>query len=232
VVALGNFPNDSLAWSGLRTYESLSGIRFRLEDEDPSAPLLWGTGKAGQSSTMVLQPMLARITLQSVACDFSGRPYAGERLQDVRAYLTYASRECRPFSEDDHPVSWLNAGHLDETETASLSHPETVLQTVSTSLGGRIYPDARFYCYPNPSDGTEFGRPVTRLVLEGKLLGVTYYYPIDLPGLEADVQYRMDVTLTRAGTTDPDSPAVAGSVVIDSRVLDWDGRELDAIHYR
>ena len=77
-----------------------------------------------------------------------------------------------------------------------------------------------------------FGSPVTRLVIEGKLRGTTYYYPIDLPGLEADVQYRMDVTLTRAGTTDPDTPAAAGSIRLECQVLDWDGREWEDIHYR
>ena len=181
---------------------------------------------------VVLRPMLAKITLRSIACEFSERPYAGERLQDVRAYLTYASQECRPFAPEDPPSSWLNAGRLDEAGTAALSHPETVLQPLSASLGGRIYPSAGFYCYPNPSDGTAFGSPVTRLVIEGKLRGTTYYYPIDLPGLEADVQYRMDVTLTRAGTNDPDTPAAPGSIRLESQVLDWDGRAWEDIHYR
>ena len=230
VVILSNYPDGS--WSDIRTYESLSGLRFRLEEESPSAPLLFGTATAGTGGTVVLRPMLARITLRSLACEFSGRPYAGERLQDVRAYLTYASRECRPFDPQDVPSSWLNGGHLDEAETASLSHPELVLSEITPSLGGRIYPLADFYCYPNPSDGSEFGRPATRLVLEGRLRGITYYYPIDLPGLEANRQYRLDVTLTRAGTTDPDTPAVSGSIRLESQVMDWDGREWDAIHYR
>ena len=116
--------------------------------------------------------------------------------------------------------------------TAALAHPEAVLRTLSASLGGRIYPAAAFHCYPNPSDGSEFGSPVTRLVIEGKLRGTTYYYPIDLPGLKADVQYRLDVTLTRAGTTDPDTPAVAGSIRLESQVLDWDARAWEDIHYR
>jgi len=232
VVALSGYPAGPSAWSGIRSYDSLADVRFRLEDEDPDSPILSGTGEAGGTRTMVLRPMLSRILLRSIACDFSGRAYAGERLADVRAYLTYASRECRPFSPEDIPVSWLNAGHLDETETATLSHPEIVLADLASSLGGRIYPSRPFHCYPNPSDGSEFGRPATRLVIEGKLRGTTYYYPIDLPGLEADKQYRLDVTLTRAGTTDPDTPAATGSVSVESRILDWDGRELDTVHYR
>lgn len=230
-VALSGYPAGSSAWSGIRSRESLADIRFRLEDEDPEAPLLCGEGEAGGTRTLTLRPMLARITLNSIGCDFSTRPYAGERLTDVRAYLTWASRECRPFVAEDTPVSWINAGRLDEVETAILSHPETVLGDLAPSLGGRIYPRRSFHCYPNPSDGSEFGRPVTRLVIEGKLRGVTYYYPIDLPGLEANVQYRMDVTLTRAGTTDPDTPAAAGSVSLESRILDWDGRQADPVHY-
>lgn len=232
VVILSNYPVDAYAWSGVRSLGSLADLPFRLEDEDPAAPMLYGESEAGSMGRVVLRPMLAKITLRSIACEFSERPYAGERLQDVRAYLTYASQECRPFAPEDPPSSWLNAGRLDEAGTAALSHPEAALQTLSASLGGRIYPSAGFYCYPNPSDGSEFGSPVTRLVIEGKLRGTTYYYPIDLPGLEADVQYRMDVTLTRAGTTDPDTPAASGSIRLESQVLDWDGRDWEDIHYR
>ena len=231
VVILSNYPSGTYEWSGIRSIESLADLPFRLADENPSAPMLYGTSEAGKMGQVTLRPMLSKITLRSVACEFSERPYVGERLQDVRAYLTYASEVCRPFSPEDTPSSWLNAGRLDETATGALSHPETVLQTLSPSLGGRIYPDASFFCYPNPSDGTEFGSPVTRLVIEGKLRGTTYYYPIDLPGLKADTQYRMDVTLTRAGTTDPDMPAVAGSIRLESRVMDWDGREWEDIHF-
>ena len=232
VVILSNYPPDTYAWSSVRSLGSLADLPFRLSDEDPDAPMLYGESAAGTMGRVTLRPMLAKITLRSIACDFSGRAYAGERLQDVRAYLTYASQECRPFAQEDPPSSWLNAGRLDEAGTAALAHPETVLRTLTASLGGRIYPAAGFYCYPNPSDGSSFGSPVTRLVIEGKLRGTTYYYPIDLPGLEADVQYRMDVTLTRAGTTDPDTPAVAGSIRLESQILDWDGRDWEDIHYR
>lgn len=232
VVILSNYPSDAFAWSGIRSLESLAGLPFRLEDENPDAPMLYGVSEAGSMESVDLMPMLSRITLRSIACDFSGRSYVGERLQDVRAYLTYARRECRPFAPEDSPSSWLNAGRLNEAETTALPHPETILRILSPSLGGRIYPSADFYCYPNPSDGSQFGRPVTRLVIEGKLQGVTCYYPIDLPGLEANVQCAMDVTLTRAGTADPDIPAVSGSVRLECQILDWDGRDWDDIHYR
>ena len=165
VVILSNYPSSTYAWSGIRSLESLADLPFRLADENPSAPMLYGMSEAGKMSQVTLRPMLSKVTLRSVACEFSERPYVGEKLQDVRAYLTYASEECRPFAPEDTPSSWLNAGCLDETATAALSHPETVLQTLTPSLGGRIYPDASFFCYPNPSDGTEFGSPVTRLVI-------------------------------------------------------------------
>ena len=235
-VAFSNCPGDIYGWSDIRTYSSLSERRFRLEDEQPGTPMMVGSCDLPEglrrSGRITLRPMLARITLHSVACDFTGRSYAGEPLRNVRAYLTWASRECRPMAVDDHPVAWLNAGHLDETETASLPHPEMVFSSVSPSLGARIYPSLDFFCYPNPSDGGTFGQPVTRLVIEGKLRGTTCYYPIDLPGLQANTQYRMDVTLTRAGTSDADTPAVAGTILLENRILDWDTRDWDDIHYQ
>ena len=234
LAAFGNLP-EGYGWSDIRSYTSLKGKTFQLADEDPATPVLVGTAGLPEGSRrscrITLKPMLARITLRSIACDFTGRSYTGERLQDVRAYLTYAVDVYSPFDPDVVPASWVNAGRLDESGTAALSHPETVLRDVATSLGGRIRPSLDFYCYPNPSDGTEFGQPVTRLVIEGRLRGTTYYYPIDLPGLKADVQYRMDVTLTRAGTTDPDIPAAAGTILLESTVMDWDGREWNDVHF-
>ena len=230
VVALSGYRDGS--WSAIRSRDSLGDIRFRLEEEDPAGPMLFGTGPAARTGSLTLQPMLVRITLRSIACDFSARPYAGETLKDVRAYLTNACAECRPFRPDEPPAAWLNAGRLDEVETAALSHPETVLRDLCPELGGRIYPDVDFHCYPNPSDGQEFGRPLTRLVIEGRLRGTVYYYPIDLPGLEANVRYRLDITLLRAGSLDPDTPAASDALRLESRVLDWDWREWDDIHFR
>ena len=235
-VAFSNCPEDIYQWSDIRSYASLQDRRFHLEDENPERPRLLGACDLPEGNRrngrILLQPMLTRITLRSVACDFTGHAYAGEPLRNVRAYLTYVSRETRPLAPDDHPVSWLNAGHLDETETGALPHPELVLAPVSSALSSRIYPSLDFYCYPNPYDGKVFGEPVTRLVLEGQLRGKTYYYPIDLPGLQAHTQYRMDVTLTRAGTTDPDTPALTGTILLENQVLDWDEREWEDIHYQ
>ena len=236
MVAFSGCPGDIYDWSDIRTYPSLENRRFRLEDENPESPMMVGTCElpegTSRSVRISLQPMLSRITLRSIACDFTGRGYAGEPLRNVRAYLTWASRECQPTAENDHPVSWLNAGRLDETETASLPHPEMVCSAVSPALSHRIYPSLSFFCYPNPSEGASFGQPVTRLVIEGQLQGTTCYYPIDLPGLKANTQYRMDVTLTRAGTSDPDTPAVAGTVLLESRIMDWDERDWNDIHYQ
>ena len=172
------------------------------------------------------------ITIRSIACDFSERSYAGAKLREVRAYLTYAADECHPFDPEDLPTSWINAGRLDENAVAALPHPEMVLSPLADALGGRIRPELNFYCYPNPADGTQFGRPVTRLVIEGELEGTTCYYPIGLPGLEGNVQYNLDITLTRAGTKDPDIPAETGTILLECRVMDWDERDWNDVHFR
>ena len=74
VVILSNYPTDTYAWSGVRSIESLADLPFRLGDEDPAAPMLFGISEAGVMDQVVLRPMLAKISLRSIACDFSGRP--------------------------------------------------------------------------------------------------------------------------------------------------------------
>ena len=125
VVILSNYPADTYAWSDVRSLGSLADLPFRLADEDPAAPMLYGESAAGTMGQVTLRPMLAKISLRSIACEFSERPYAGERLQDVRAYLTYASQECRPFAPEDPPSSWLNAGRLDGTLPPGGRLPDT-----------------------------------------------------------------------------------------------------------
>ena len=43
VVILSNYPSSTYAWSGIRSLESLADLPFRLADENPSAPMLYGT---------------------------------------------------------------------------------------------------------------------------------------------------------------------------------------------
>jgi hypothetical protein len=118
--------------------------------------------------------------------------------------------------------SWLNAGRLDPDRTAALAHPETVFQTLAGPVGDEVvFPDLHFYAYPNPAAEDALGTPLTRLVIEGTLLGETCYYPISITPLEGGQSHVFDITLTRFGTADPDIPATRDQVRVSGAVAPW-----------
>ena len=232
---LANASGDKYTWSRIQSFPSLEGIRCRLDRENPASPVMSGTNtlQAGTDRfcPIALDPLLCRIVLGSISCDFHERPYKGASLENVKVYLTNVSASTPPFPDSEHSVmeELLNPGRLDSAAVAALSHPEMVFAELGQSVGlGLVSPDLELYCYPNNPAGDDLGAPPTRLVIEGELQGETYYYPItladrkELPeGLVRGTTLRLDVTLTRRGTKDPDVPADPSSLNIRFEPQPW-----------
>ena len=231
VVALTGVPGSLPAWPETGTYGNLCKLSYSLADENPDSPRLSGEclvpDGLSRLAELPLRTCLSAIRIQSLACDFSGRPYAGAPFFLQQLFLTYAGAECHPLGAGDgYPVSWINPGKLDSTAVQRLGCPEMVLQEGLGAIGPeRVYPERTLYCYANPAQEATMGHPVTHLVLSGTVEGQLCYYPIPLPGLEPGCCYVLDITLRRMGTPDPDQPAVPGSYRLESRVRPWEERE-------
>ena len=236
IVALSNYADDPYQWSDIQSYATLADRPFRLEEDSPQAPLLYGEAsvEAGVTRTceLTLHPMLCRVCLRSLACDFGDRPYAGEPLQDVCAYLTHVSSLCHPMRAEEAPSAWINPGRMDSVAVESLSHPEMLFGRIAPEVDGRrIFPETTLYCYPNPAESPSFGQPVTTLVVEGTLRGRRYYYPIRLGAMEASTRVDIDLTLTRAGSPDPDTPVGSDTFSLHLETAPWENRGETVIHY-
>ncbi len=227
MAAVSGTPGGPLAWTDIQTYGSLEKVRFSLEEEDPLRPRLYGENYLEDARSRIvflrLQSMLCSIRIRSVCADFSGHPYADASFNNDKLYLINAGAECLPFSKDtDGPVSWINQGRLDSAAVARLPRPEMLLQEGYGAVGAdRIHLEKDFYCYANPAEEDQLGSPVTRLVLEGDINGITCYYPISLPAMEPGVRYQLDLTLTRMGSPDPDIPVESGTVLVQTDILPW-----------
>lgn len=225
VVALS--ARESSDWLDINTYGNLCKHIFSLERESPDKPLLVGEAlvEDGASRTLPLHlhTMLSAIRLRSIACDFSGRPYAGKPFGCGRIFLTYAGAECLPIGPESRTVSLVNLGDADSVALRALLHPEMLLQKGCGDIEAqRTYPERTFYCYP--SDGVH-------LVLEGILDGYTCYYPIPLPPLEASACLILDLTLQRMGSPSPDIPVQSGMVLMETQTLPWEERVTYTIPY-
>ena len=220
VAGILNRQGDIWSWSDINSFQRLSERISDLTEDRTPAPVMTGLVRirAGKDRRGVLElkPLLTRISLHSLCCDFHARPYKDAVLEDVKVYLVNINRTVSFFDDGSAtvPASWLNMGGLEnDGDGVSLG-----------DVSGMILPDAAFYCYPNSTVEESLGRPLTRLVIEGTLLGERYYYPVNLPAIGRAEDIVLDVTITRTGTSDPDSPAGTGTVLCGMTVRPWDER--------
>ena len=224
-VVLSGFDTNTLTYDDILSYKSLINVVQDIAHEDPAHPVMSGecTFNAGKGSVfgVELTPLLCRVRLDKLEVDFTGRPYAREELTDIKVYLINVSGRCGILDKEaSPPTEIVNCGRYDPALTSLMAHPELLGGTFGTQ-------GSTMYCYPCRGEEGVAGRPVTRLVVEGKIRGNTYYYPIDIAGgtVERGISYNYSLRITRTGGTDPDSPLKSGTVDIHLETDDWNENE-------
>lgn len=236
IVLLANSRTDRYEWADINCWKTLEARVFDLESETHENPVMSGCHRfeAGVPFISELRPLSAEIVLRSIKCDFSGESYAGERLQDVRVYLTNVNASCRIISDDEEaPIRIINSGMLNEDDIGRFSDPEIICQEIKGGVGvNRIFPETRLLAYPNCLEAEHIGAPYTRLVIEGSIKGNTYYYPIavnrrstDGSGIRRGRCYTYDLTITKAGLTDPDGIIDDKYMEMNMEVMKWEEKD-------
>lgn len=217
-------------WADMNSYSSLGKVRFELEDETRGCLTRTGECRALAGDTgaeVVLKPLVASICLKKLSCDFSGTPYAGSKLTDIRAYLTNVNGTSGLLDPDHQkPERIINQGMLNEYDLRGFSERDLVFSDIAASLGrSSLNPDVCFLCYPNPGNTNSPGSPCTRLVIEGKIGGITYYWPVSITGIERGCRYEFDIHIRRKGTSDPDIPVEMSECEIQFETKPWEEKE-------
>lgn len=238
IAVCANSRKGIMEWTEISSFSSLQGLSMSLEDDSIECPFMSGLkevypGQEGQRTNLQLSPLSSIVRLQSISCDFSGRPYSGEKLTDVKVYLTNVNAECGIFDEKGIlPSRLINAGRLCEEDMEILPDPSILYREMAETVGQKtIYPGIDLLCYPNNSVTESPGTPFTRLVIEGKVCGQTYYWPIDInrenegEGVVRNESYIYDIRITRKGTLDPDTPARPEDIEILYKIEQWEERE-------
>lgn len=231
IAVVANLPGKAWEWNEICHLDALSTLpRCSLSDESPEAPVMTGMAETGsgsdESCTVLLEPLLCRIRLRSLRCDFSGRAYPeGTRLERIRCFLVNAPSETSLFpSPGASPPGYLNMGS--DCDSGGLPCPELLSATMPEGSAGEepVFTDLCLYCYPNPSEEDAPGSPRTRLVIQGDMMGQTWYYPINLPPTERGKSYDYHVTITQTGSGDPDTPVDGATVSVGCEVCPWEER--------
>lgn len=230
-----NGQRDRYGWAGILSHQDMNGICGKLENETSVHPLMNGESriKAGNPTDIKVQKLSSEIHLRSISCDFRGKSYEGKELTDVSIYLINVNAEANVLNDTPYlPIRIINNGKLEMADVDAFKEPESIFRELPYAIGAiAIDPEVRFRCYPNETEAEGPGSPFTRLVIEGKIDGTTYYWPINInrenggTGIGRNCRYVYDVKLTRLGHTDPDIPVETEEAEIIMEIEPWEELE-------
>lgn len=219
VLLCANAPWEKKSWEDVCSFTKASSIKVDLEDEDMEFPVMSAVTciEAGKPSEMRIERLTSEVGLRSVRCDFTGKPYEGEEITEAKAYLINVNGTCSIAPDDNEPMERIiNHGSLIQDDITRFINFCPVADSIGTIKFSHTYPGIRLLCYPNTSREESIGTPFTRLVIEGKIQGETWYWPINVnrdcgsghEGIERNRKYVYDITLRSKGTKDPDIPII------------------------
>lgn len=239
VFICANGQRERPEWAGVNSAASLEGMQVDLRNELREALCMTGTADilagAAEEHEVVMRRIVSEVKVSSLRCDFTGRSYEGEDLKDVRIYLTNVNSRCSLTADGSiMPVEIINAGKADNEDMAAFLQPDIVFQEIIGSIGNEMRElDISLLCYPNASVTESPGTPYTRLVIEGKIEGETYWWPIDInrgkdaeePGIFRNRRYIFDICLTRKGSAGPDIVMDTDAAEISMSIRSWTEKE-------
>jgi hypothetical protein len=228
-----NGQRDRYEWGAISSYYSLMDIFCDLEKETGTRRTMTGEIQATAGSRIqyaAISPLSSEVAIKALACDFSGTPYSGSVITDVKAYLINVCASCPLLYTDEYkPTRIINTGSLNMSDIKSFSDPRIITSEVTERLSMEtIYPDISLLCYPNPAIEESPGSPHTRLVIEGNIDSRTYYWPITInkgTGVEKGKRYAYDILIRRKGVSDPDTPIEDASMDIKLNIKPWTEKE-------
>ncbi len=233
LLLIANSCTGKYGWADIRNLHSAALLTTDLEIERRMTPLMSCLIdiQAGEEILTELHPLRSEILLQTLRCDFSGRSYAGEKLTDIKVYLTYANASCNIIPEvRNRAFRLINPGMLDEHHLKKFKEQDLMMQALDEDVGREaLWANCSLFCYCNEPEEESIGSPLTKLVIEGKIGGDTYYYPIRINpyggGVAPGGKYVFDITLKRAGATDPDGNLEEEDIEINMEIVEWETKE-------
>lgn len=245
IVLLCNLPERIPEWEDVLNIKALGKVSVALENESFRRPVLSGCADfvAGETVRVELRPLTARIRLREICCDFRGTAYAFENIKDVRVYLTNVNADSgliprdTGFGTGTTGQRYLNNGGLCLPDCTGFREKGLIFRELGKDVGmDPVQAGLDFLCYANTNTEEAFGRPLTRLVIEGKIAGKTWYWPIDLckmvnGGIKPGENYDIRLKLLRTGTDNPDTPVRLKDGEIKLEIEQWNEKEKYPVYF-
>ena len=238
-VITGNHPIEYI-YNNINSTEGFRNQTLSLFYDDYKYPFMSGETSCNRQSQITIQmtPIISEIVIRSIRCDFSGKTYSLSQLEDIRIYLTNVNATYAPFAtETKPPINYINAHMLRLSDQEAMKHPEMTDTGIipNLSIGNQtVTLDKHLYCYPNTITSEGPSNSYTRLVIEGKINGHKWYYPISINrhnkaqdgqvGVGRNKKYIYDIVLRGTGTTNPDTDISPVMADIRGTIENWNER--------
>lgn len=224
-------------WMWISSLSGLYKSSVSLEKETREKPAMSGKAEvtAGESYCPSLQCLSAEVRLRSLACNFTGKPYDGEKLENISVYLTNVNAETNIWEGEYRLKRFINQASLNNNDIIKFNDPSLVFTEIAGSVGEEaVHTGIALRCYPNISEQEGPGTPFTRLVIQADIQGGTWYWPIavrsgpdseGLDGVYGNRQYLYDICITGKGSADPDTEIEKGVIEIKTEIKGWTEKE-------
>lgn len=204
VYALVNAPD----LSGIVKKDALLAGISNLSDNAPDSFVMIGSGDFTLSSssniTIEVNRLAARLMLHKLTRKMSSDGLAAlgaEKFELVRIYAADVVCNTNYAKNLDGPFDWKNSTLADSSIAAAdpflMRKPSS---SAAIAQGASYEEDMCVYVYPNPTLEDSGSAHCTRLVVECKIDGQYYTYPVLIPKVESNKSYEINnLILTRLG---------------------------------
>lgn len=225
-------------WAGITSLSQFSATVSSLKSENLKTFAMTGSTdallSASTSVTIPVSRLVARVVLSNVKSAFSGTPYSGMTLSNVKVYMTNVSGSVlyATGATSSSPVL-LNSRQMIAADCSGCAMSNMLNDDIAGTVGDAGHSTAHyFYCYENAVASETTSERYTRLVIQADLNGRTYYYPVDVnrdgygwqsgaKGIKRNTSYAISVVISGPGASDPEEKITAGTITLSITVSDW-----------
>lgn len=224
-------------FKGVKNVTQFESLLSQLKNEELGNFTMFGSVQeqltAANTVSIPITRFISRVDVTSVKTSFTGTPYEGMSLSNCKLYLVnvHGARHIHDNGVPATPVIYNNK-KLVSADCASTAMEGMLMDDIAGTIGGTAYTTAHhLYTYSNE---TEDLAEATKLVLQADLDGTTYYYPIPVnqadygyeggpepAGVVRNSVYTYTITVSKPGSTDPNTPIVPGVVDLTFTVTPW-----------
>lgn len=234
IISIANPHRDT--WPNITNLSLIEKEIASLQDENiKNFTMLGVVNMDVTKSTTVsysLSRLVSRVIVSNIRTKFEGTPYEGSSLKNVKLYLTNVQGQKYIATNNGLNLKILNAdgpvsGDIDGCDIVGMIYEDTGVDVSDAGHSTKHY----FYCYANSISSEDTNNKFTRLVVEGQINGVTYYYPIPLKDLINNYSYSYDISILRPGSLDPSDDVTMAEIALTCNVLDWQEQSLYNVEF-